>query len=139
MRKGFSIFFVVLMLLSAARVTISTHYCHGKVAATKVTMSGKLASCGMEKTEKNIPLPGSYLTSLCCTDNVTTIGTCNIFTSSFSSFTANVEHLRLIYYVPVIQSFHSDIISNNFYTSISPPGKLVTTAVKLDDICEFRI
>jgi hypothetical protein len=139
MRKGISILFALIMILSVARITIATHYCGGKVADTKVSLSGKLASCGMESTEKSIPLSGNNLTKHCCEDQVIRIGTCNIFTSPVSFITENIQNLQHFIFPTVFQSFHSIITTNSFYTSISPPGHFIATAVSLDDICVFRI
>jgi hypothetical protein len=139
MKKGISIVFALAMLLSVAQVTIATHYCGGSVADTRVSLSGKLASCGMESNEKNRPQPGNNLTKHCCEDQLTTIGICNIFTSVVSDFTDNIQNLQHISVSAPCQSSHSNLAIITFYTSISPPGGLAATSVKLDDICVFRI
>ncbi len=36
------------MLASGMKVSIDRHYCGGQLAATKISVTGKLASCGME-------------------------------------------------------------------------------------------
>jgi hypothetical protein len=139
MRKGVSILFILVMMLSAARLTIAIHYCSGKFVAAKVSLSGKVASCGMVSTEKNFPLPGNNLISHCCDDQITTIGICNLFTSTGFFFTENLKNLHHIFQLPVSQSFHSTAVYSNFYTSISPPGRLTAAVVNFDDICVLRI
>lgn len=139
MRKGISTLFALIMVFSVAHITIATHFCGGKVADTRVSLSGKLASCGMESTEKNLPLTGNNLYSHCCDDQIIAIGTCNIFNSPVSYITENIQNLQQFLFLPVSQSFHSFITNNSFYTSISPPGSFITTSVSLDDICVFRI
>ena len=139
MKKGASILFALVILLSGTHLTIATHFCGGNVAASKVSLSGKLASCGMEGTEGSCPLPGNHLATHCCNDQVTTIGIINNFTSPVSFLEENSENILQVYNVPESQSFHSITVSSNIYTSISPPGRFSTNSVSLDDICVFRI
>ena len=139
MKKGASILFALVILLSGTHLTIATHFCGSNVAASKVSLSGKLVSCGMEGTEGSCPLPGNHLATHCCDDQVTTIGIVNNFTSPISLLKENAQNILQVYYVHVSQSFHSITVSNNFYTSISPPGRFSTNSVNLNDICVFRI
>jgi len=139
MKKGASILFALVILLSGTHLTIATHFCGGNVAASKVSLSGKLASCGMEGTEGSCPLPGNHLATHCCNDQVTTIGIINNFTSPVSFLEENSENILQVYNVSESQSFHSITVSSNIYTSISPPGRFSTNSVSLDDICVFRI
>lgn len=139
MRKGVSILFVLAMMLSATRLTIAIHYCSGEVAATKVSLSGKLASCGMESTEKNLPVPGNNLTTHCCDNQITTIGIINNFTIPISLPEDKIQNVRKAFYVPVSQLFHSITTTSTLYTSSDPPGKFLTSTVSLPDICVFRI
>src|SRR5665647_2340334 len=71
MKKGISILLVVLMLAAMLHLSVAIHYCDGKVAASTVSLSGKLAICGMECSEKGLPLPGTNFTKHCC-DNIVT-------------------------------------------------------------------
>jgi hypothetical protein len=139
MRKGISTLFALVIMLSGAHISIATHYCGGKVAATKVSLSGKLASCGMEGTEKSCPMPGKHLSTHCCDNRIITIGIINNFTSPFPIITENTQNPQHILYLPVRQPFHSNVVFSNLYTSIRPPGKFLFSAVNLDDICVFRI
>jgi hypothetical protein len=139
MRKGIAILFALVILLSGAHLTIATHYCGGKVAATKVSLSGKLASCGMGGTEESCSLPGSHVTTHCCENQLTIIGIINNFIAPASIQTENTQNILQIFYLPVIQSFHYISDSNYSYTNIGPPGEFSATAVNLNDICVFRI
>jgi hypothetical protein len=139
MRKGVAILFVLVMMLSGVHVTIATHFCDGKVADTKVSLFGKLASCGMENTTEKFPFQRDFLASHCCDNQVTIIGIVNNFTPPVSIFTENTQNFQNIYYLPVSQLFDSNTISKYFYTSISPPGRFAFSSVSLDDICVFRI
>ncbi|MBE0667726.1 MAG: hypothetical protein IH593_08640, partial [Bacteroidales bacterium] len=60
MKKTISILFVCTVLLTGFQAVISTHYCGGRFADARVSLSGQLASCGMEGNEEGCPLPGSH-------------------------------------------------------------------------------
>jgi hypothetical protein len=139
MRKGFSILFAFIFLLSGAQFNIAIHYCGGIIASTKVSLSGKLASCGMENSKEVSYSDGSHLTSHCCDNKVTTVGIINNFTPPVSIFQENLQIFHNVLYLAVDHLFYSNYSSNVFYTSISPPGRFAVTSVDLDDICVSRI
>jgi len=139
MQKGVSILFVLVILLSGAQFTIATHYCGGKVAATKVSLSGKLASCGMESNAERIPFQGKLFTSYCCEDRVTTFGILNNFTQPVLIQTKTAQNNIQVFYLPVSQSYSSLIYPDHFYTNIGPPGGFPASAVNLNYICSIRI
>ena len=59
------------MLTAMLHLSIATHYCGGHLAALKVSINGKLASCNMECLEKASPLTGLQLIPQCSVDVVT--------------------------------------------------------------------
>ena len=139
MRKGFSILFILLLVLTGARVTIATHYCGGEIAAKKISLSGKLASCGMEvKTDKN-SLPGEFLKTHCCDNEVATIGVINNYFPPVLCTDVDITSQKIINYLPLNQLLQLSYINIDIYTSISPPGKLLPIGPNLSDICVFRI
>ncbi len=84
MKKGISISLVLLIITAILNFSVASHYCCGKLAASKVSFSGKLADCGMEGTEKQVPPPGTYYSNHCCEDVVTFLGISSNYTPSFS-------------------------------------------------------
>ena len=139
MRKGISILFALVMIISGAHFTIATHYCGGKVAATKVSLSGKLASCGMEGTEESCPLSGNRLTTHCCDNKVLTIGIFNNFTGPVSFVDKISRNILSNCYITISQSLKYSSIIDHFYTDTSPPERFSPSAVDLNNICTFRI
>jgi len=139
MRKGISILYALMMLLSGAQYTIAIHYCGGEVAATKVSLSGQLASCGMATTETSYPSSGNHFAKHCCDNKVVTIGIINNFTAPVSIQEVNPKNILQILFLPVSQSFYYIPDSSFLYTDIGPPGGFSASAVKLNDICAFRI
>src|SRR5450759_4132645 len=107
MKKGVSISLVVLMLTAMLHLTIATHFCGGKVAASKVSLSGKLASCGMECSEKDLFIPGTHIITHCCDDVVTFCGIDSNYTPSFSFVPESYQYNFQIFAIPVALSVNS--------------------------------
>lgn len=128
------------MLAAVLHLSVATHYCGGKESAMKVSLSGKLADCGMEGSEKKLPLlPGTNLTKHCCNDVITFCGTDSNYAPSFSFVPESFQYNFQVFEIPAGLSINSckDLIPS--YTNVSPPGVLMSTNVDLSDICVFRI
>ena len=136
MKKVFSISFVLLMLLAMLHLTVATHYCGGHVAALKVSLTGKLASCGMERDYTSTE---TKLFTHCCDDVVTFYAVDNNYTPSFpvvpNFYQCNLQVFNMPFRFPVI----SAAVLQSLYTNASPPGEVMTTSVDLSDICVFLI
>jgi len=139
MRKGLSILFVAVMLLSGAHVTIARHFCGGKVADTKVSLSGKLATCGMEESEESCPAHGTNIATHCCENQVNTIGfSFNYLPPIINEAENNLapEHFSFLFaefaFPEIINTYKS-------YTDSGPPGYYQASFAGLDKICVFRI
>jgi len=140
MKKGISISLLFLMLTAMLHLTVSTHFCGGKEAASTVSLSGKLATCGMaECLEKGLPLPGTNITKHCCDDVVTFCGIDSNYTPSFSFVPEYYQYNFQVIAIPVALSVNSYTGLIHLYTNVSPPGTLMSTSVDLSDICIFRI
>jgi hypothetical protein len=139
MKKGSSISLVLLMIVAMFHFSVATHYCGGKIAASKVSVTGKLASCGMEGSEKKLPLSGTYFTGLCCEDVTTFCGVDNNYTPSFSFLPESFQNNFQVLSLPTYLSDNSGTDLIHLYTNASPPGILMSTYVDLTDICIFRI
>jgi len=120
-------------------LAVATHYCGGKVAASTVSLSGKLASCGMEGTEKDYPLPGTYLDIHCCDDIVTFCGIDSNYVPSFSFVPESYLYNFQVFAITVALSVNSYTGLIPLYTNVSPPDEMMSTSVDLSDICVFRI
>lgn len=139
MKKVFSISFTLLMLVTMMHFSVAIHYCQGKEFASKLSLTGKMASCGMEDNEKSLPLTGTNFAKHCCDDVVTYFGITNNYVPSYSFipefFLYNFQSFALPagFYV----NYSAYLIHS--YTNESPPGMLMSTSVDLSDICVFRI
>jgi hypothetical protein len=139
MKKVFSISLSLLMVAAMLHISVAMHYCGGKEVATTVSLSGKLASCGMECSEEELPLTGTYFNKQCCADIVTTFGIDNHYTPTYSFIPESFQYNFQVLAIPVELSAKSQTDLNLLYTSVSPPGVLMSTKVDLSNICVFRI
>lgn len=139
MRKGFSIVFAFIMMLSGARVTIATHFCGGHIAAKTVSLTGKLASCGMENGEGLCSSTESSIKSHCCEDHIRCLCLPDNFTPGENAGADFFPDVTLISFLPVVQVHFSSENSSCNFTDTGPPGPFSPTSVKLMSICTFRI
>lgn len=120
-------------------LTIATHYCGGKIAASKVSFSGELASCGMEGPIDKCQLPGKHINSHCCTNKVSVFAIENNYTPSFSEFKTFSQPVLQVFNIAASYQINSLSAFNLIRTNVSPPGNYMVSAVSLPDICVFRI
>ncbi len=139
LKKGISILLVVLMLAAMFHFTVATHYCSGKVAASTVSLSGKLATCGMECSEKGLPPPGANFTKHCCDDIVTFCRIDSNYTPSFSFLPESYQYNFQVFSILKGSPVYCIAVLKSLYTNVSPPEALMSTSVDLSDICIFRI
>ena len=129
---------IILLLFTGIKVSVATHYCCGRVAATRVSLTGEQASCGMEKDYGTKPLQDVFETHCC--DNVTS--TCSFSNNYFPSL-YNYDNVQLKDIAPF--NLHSDTLSflEPPITSSDqpgrPPGTRFTNDVFLSSICVYRI
>ncbi len=139
MKRLISIAMVFLMLTAMLHLSIATHYCGGHLAALKVSLTGKLASCNMECAEKDSPLTGPRLIPHCCDDVVTFYAIDSNYTPSFSLVSDFYQHDLQVFAIPLALYVKSYTGLIPLYTNVSPPGALMSNSVDLSDICIFRI
>jgi hypothetical protein len=139
MRTGVSILFTILMTFTGAHLTIATHFCCGEIAATKVSLSGKLATCGMEGDEGSCPAGGSNVKTHCCDNSMVTIGIINNFDPPCTIQNETYRHITHAFFMPVDQNFTNTPYPKIIFTDTGPPGRFPASAVDLDFVCTFRI
>lgn len=120
-------------------ISVARHYCAGKEVATVVSLSGKLASCGMTCAEEEIPLQGTIFTNHCCDDIVTYCGISSNYSPTYSFIPESFQYNFQFLAIPVELSAKSQTDFNLIYSNASPPGALMSTNVDLSGICVFRI
>jgi hypothetical protein len=136
MKKVFSILIVTLFLLSGMQVTMSRHFCGGKLAEVKISFSGEKGSCGMvhnDEQRKNELAFGVR----CCEDFQSVLTVANNYFPQFFHINTPQTEKQAIY---LKNSFLSEIqiINPAFYSPGYPPGNL-RSGLTQPEICVFRI
>jgi len=139
MKKFLSISFALLILLAGMHLTVATHYCHGKLAFTRFSVSGELASCGMETKKDQCSLPVKFKTHNCCKDKVAALAVDPNFSPTFSEFKAFPQLGLQLFLLPAYQLSDIQSSQNFICTDVSPPGQFLVSDVSLPKICVFRI
>jgi len=134
-KKLLSIPFVMLLLISGMHVSIATHFCGGKIADTKISITGRLASCGMEVNKQ--VTAGQVFTSRCCEDEV------KIYATD-EEYTPPVCHLNSLFQLILDNDFvipcaDMAVYSSTSITYYAPPGSFSPYSVSLPKICSFLI
>jgi hypothetical protein len=140
MKKFLSISFSFLILLSVMHITIARHYCGSEIATSeKISVSGELATCGMEDPNDQGVLPGVYFKAHCCDNEVSTLVVDNNYAPSFSIFKAFPQPVLQVYHNVEVLNLQQIVVLNLYNTNVFPPGNYLASAVSLPDICVFRI
>jgi hypothetical protein len=137
MKKVFSILFVAIILISGTHLTLALHFCSGEMAASRFSITGEKATCGMEIPGQTCPMHRGYNTNCChdklltfCVDNFQVNDNQNIeLTKSFSN--GFPSHL-------LKSSINTGLISYNI-PSVFPPGEFLPNDVDLAFIKVFRV
>lgn len=139
MKKLLSISLTFLILLSGMHFTIATHFCGGELAASKVSFSGELASCGMEGPVDRCFTIGKHSDSDCCKNEVSVLSVDHNFAPSFTIFKIFSPNLLQVFEIPTCIQIPSLTAVNLNYSTFSPPGNFQVHAVSLPKICVLLI
>jgi hypothetical protein len=137
MKGAFAILIGVVMLTSGMTVSIDKHYCGGELAETKLSFSGKLASCGMEDVHNECPDQTS-MDKVCCDDQVTFYQISSNYVPEYFRVSLNTG-FQDISSAPegnaLTRGHHMDV-----YRILElPPGDKFKSAPSLSEICVYRI
>jgi len=138
MKKVFSIVFALLILISGMHLSFAKHYCGGRVAAVKWSLTGEKASCGMEDTRNTCPIHSGYHSN-CCRDEVTFYAVDSNYTPSSFQLQDVIKKILKVFTFPVNLLVRPISIPFITYTSFAPRDKIPTSFVSLANICVFRI
>ena len=76
MRQFYAVVFSLLMLLSSAGISISTHFCCQKIVAAGVTLGNAHLDCGMQNCTGACSVGQTEIQANCCNSHVTNISLC---------------------------------------------------------------
>lgn len=137
MKKVFTILIAVIMLASGMKVSIDHHYCGGKLAAKKVSLTSKLASCGMEENEhtcSNQPAVDKN----CCEDQITYFGISTRYVTEYFKLSPPSEGKDIPSHI-LFNATLNYSYKNNSVSWVLPPGDKIKSGPSLSEICVFRI
>ncbi|HAN00220.1 MAG TPA: hypothetical protein DCQ26_16625 [Marinilabiliales bacterium] len=138
MKKLLSISFAFLILLSGMHFSIAVHICSGEIAASKWSITGQKATCGMESPEESCPMH-TGIDSNCCHDKIACfVVDTNYSPTSFQDIDVNKKVSRT-FDLPVTLVANSIKLSVTSYLNIRPPDKAFANEVFLSKICILRI
>lgn len=138
MKKLLSISFALLILLAGMHISIATHYCGDKISATKFSVSGELASCGMEGSIEKCSFPVKLKGTSCCKNKLAAFVVDTNYNPTFSVFKAFSQNLLQIFILPAFLTNQSQTSLKLICTNVSPPGHFQVSDVSLPSICVFR-
>jgi hypothetical protein len=139
MKKVFTILFSVIIILSGANLSFAVHYCGGQIAASKISITHTLASCGMATDKKNKNNTVTQMNSNCCVDKVSNLVVdSNYYPTDISLKLSSPSYLLILSLLP--EYLHHDFFeANRLIQDFKPPGIFAINSVSLPDICIFRI
>ena len=138
MKKLISISFALLILLSGMHISIATHYCGDRISATKLSVSGELASCGMEGSVEKCSWTVKVKGANCCKDKLSAFVVDTNYSPSYSEFKAFSHSILHVFILPEFLTNQSPTSLNFICTNGSPPGQYQVSDVSLPYICVFR-
>jgi hypothetical protein len=139
MKRLISIPMLVLILFSGINIDIASHFCGGRLAATKISLTGELASCGMED-HPFLNTPNGSITTHCCDNVISSLTVSPNYVPSVSTTVPdNGPDLNHIYVVPgdLYKSQEKMLSYRSFLKR--PPGVFNPCDVDQQSICIYRI
>lgn len=119
-------------------LSVATHICGGEIAAVKLSLSGKKATCGMENPMQTCPAHKGIQNN-CCQNQVTFFSVDNNYNPSTFQAKEVVKNILQTYAVPVNTAYYTSIISNGSVSLGILPDIVFPNKVTLSEIRVFRI
>ncbi len=129
---------IILILFSGISVKFATHFCGGSVAATKVSLTGELATCGMESPVHKNSVQVTF-NNHCCDDKISAYSICNNYIPSYYYVKEPGQQVIYLINVPADCLSNQITIINTSIKNIRPPGSNYPNSVTLPALCIFRI
>ena len=136
MKKVFSILIALIFLVSGMQITMSRHFCGGKLAEVKISFSGEKGSCGMVHNDDQGKNELAYDVK-CCEDFQSKLTVTNNYFPQFFQINTVQSDNQTIFFRNTLHS-EIQIKNSNFYSTDYPPGNLHKCLTQ-PEICVFRI
>lgn len=139
MKKGLSILFATMILLSGMNLSLATHVCRGEVSQVKLSFTHENATCGMCKKEQTPTETTNVSSESCCKDQISFYSVDNNYNPSTTPINDPVKQLLQVFAIPKVIGIQFNHTNSTLNTNVQPPGNYFASAVSLPDICVFRI
>jgi hypothetical protein len=137
MKTVLTIFLVFILPVSGVQVSLDRHYCGGNLTDVRISVTGKMASCGMEQTETGCTAY-QVINTKCCDDQVVFYS----ITSKYFPVYFQLAHPTWIKNLPPVQvntPRATDQYNLSLFPQVFPPGSYSCTGLSQPYICVFRI
>jgi hypothetical protein len=137
MKKSITILIAGVLLAFGMQVSVDRHYCGGTLADVKISVTGKMASCGMEQIQ---PLCQNYpvIDKKCCEDHIVFYSITSKYFPEFFKLTHPIRAKNIIATLSsnfiTAGSYNTDLMSRVLH-----PGDNLRSRLTQPGICIFRI
>jgi hypothetical protein len=139
MKRIIAIPLLLLVLFTGINVKIASHYCGDNLSAVKVSLSGELASCGMEQQSGEKPHEDLF-SRHCCDDVISSVSiNTNYVPVSFSYIQVAGQELSHTYLIQDQLLISQPDLVSVLSGSRRPPGGFSPSDVEQQVICIFQI
>lgn len=136
MKKVIGIVVLLVIAASGLYISIDHHYCGGSPYGVKISLSGELASCGMESPQKTSG-QGTSFEKRCCEDHLTVYHySPDYFQIDEASCSISKQLLPCH---PVIAHLTPVQAVDEFSSEFIPPGPAIKSQNTLNKTCILRI
>ncbi|MBK8882391.1 MAG: hypothetical protein IPN67_08410 [Bacteroidales bacterium] len=139
MKYILSISLTLLILLTGLNVKIASHYCGGQISAAKVSLTGEVATCGMEHqtgSKSTIDLFSRH----CCEDVIHSFKISSIYVPSVCFQLLEPGQILIHSFIlNDIQLSGMEMFGSLVSGSKRPPGVYTPVCVEQQVICIFQI
>jgi hypothetical protein len=138
MKKGVGVILIIILIGSILHLSVSRHFCEGKLVASKISLSGNPADCGMRSSGCNSPFSGAKFDIRCCNNIVNSLVITGCYLPSFSGISEYYQYVMYYLYNPSDYQLFASADHDSGYADHDPPGELISSSVRLPMICVFR-
>lgn len=138
MKNLFSIFGIVLILMSGMNIAVSKHFCQGEFAAMKVSLNGEMATCGMDDSDVCVFHGKNIISKDCCDNELTNIAAKLSLGSSTEELTIQKSLISYINYIQ-IDLYRINNLSPERFKDFRSQEKAFAGGIEPAVLCIFRI
>jgi hypothetical protein len=138
-KRALTILTAVVFLASGMHINLASHYCHGKLAAVRISCTGEKATCGMEVCQPESTQAQNTFSNLCCEDNISTNFLSDYNNTPSVELTVPGQKIHQPYGIPFSLSMNQQYIIKVQDSNSRPPGIYYPDDPSCPFLCIFRI